>query len=164
MSSQPTDAPTRIVAVLSAVSVRRYVPGIVRYGRPNTSVWQLDPRHETEQMLAMFKEWEPAGMILEHMPGVTDALLDLDIPKVTVHYDFENRTDLGWVDVNDYQVGQQAAQFFTDKRLSHFAFFGAESQWSDQRHRGMRETLEKDGHKISSYIDRRPGHDRYNDY
>jgi LacI family transcriptional regulator len=112
----------------------------------------------------MFREWEPAGMILEHMPGTTDALLDLDIPKVTVHYDFEERSDLGWVDVNDYQVGEQAARFFTDKRLRHFGFFGLDSQWSDQRLRGMIETLLKDGHELSSFIDSRPGHDRYNDY
>lgn len=164
MSSHPTGPPTRIVAILSAVSVRRYVPGIVRYGRPNTSVWQLDPRHDTKRLLSMFKEWEPAGMILEHLPGVTDALLDLDLPKVTVHYDFDKRPELGWVDVNDHQVGQLAAQFFTDKRLQHFGFFGIDSQWSEQRLAGMRETLEVGGHELTTFIDRRPGHDRYNDY
>ncbi|MEP4076819.1 substrate-binding domain-containing protein [Haloferula sp.] len=164
MSLSPIGSPTRIVAVLSAVSVRRYVPGIVRYNRANTSVWQLDPRHDTKQLLSMLDEWKPAGMILEHMPGITDALVDLDIPKVTVHYDFDDRNDLGWVDVNDHQVGQLAANFFSDKRLRHFGFFGVESQWSDQRLKGFQDALSAAKLELSTFIDRRPGHDRYNDY
>ncbi|MEM1082685.1 MAG: substrate-binding domain-containing protein [Verrucomicrobiota bacterium] len=164
MSSRPDGSPTRIAAILSAVSVRRYVPGIVRYGRPNTSVWQLNPRHGRDHILSMFEEWKPAGVILEHMPGLTDPLLDIDLPKVTVHHDFTDRDNLGWVDVNDHEVGRTAAQFFIDTRLRHFGFFGVEYQWSEQREAGMREQLAAEGHEAHVYIDRRPGHDRYNDY
>lgn len=154
--------PSRIVTVLSAVSIRRYVPGIVRYGRPETSVWQLDLHTDIERVLALIREWRPAGLILEHIPGRTDPLLDLNLPKVCVHYDFQERDDLGWVDVNDHEVGANAANFFLSRKLRNFAFYGIHSQWSDQRLEGMRTAL--DSMNLAVRIDRRTAADRYSEY
>ena len=156
--------PTRLVAVLSAVSLRRYVPGIVRYARPDTSVWQLDLHADLDRARNLIREWEPSGLILEHVPGLSDPLLELGIPTVTVHYDFPDTSPHGWVDVNDREVGRSAAAFFTSKRLRHLAFYGLSTQWSEQRLAGFRESLATLGIEPHTLLAPDSGPHRYSEY
>ncbi|MEM9081848.1 MAG: substrate-binding domain-containing protein, partial [Verrucomicrobiota bacterium] len=155
----------KVVTVMSHVAVLRYVPGFILAKRPDIVVWQLNVYHEMELMLDKIREWEPDVLIIEYLPGITEELMELEIPKVVIQYDYEVGFQVCSIDVDDGQVGRLAGEFFLGKRLENFAYYGKAVQWSEQRLAGFGEVIGKSGGSVSTFIEpQEGGPSRYAEY
>ncbi|MDP0491447.1 MAG: substrate-binding domain-containing protein [Verrucomicrobiota bacterium JB023] len=144
----------------------RYVPGFILAKRSDLVVWQLNIYHDMADMLSLIEQWKPDAMVVEYLPGISEPLLETGIPTVAVQYDFAMDSKTSFVDVDDVAVGQLAAEFFLEKRLENFAFYGkAEAQFSEQRLQAFRETIKKNGFEVQVHEEEAAlGPRRYTEY
>lgn len=131
----------RIAVVQSAVNVRRLTPGLAPFAGAGNDFWIIDIYRPAEILLENLREWAPSAIITEWMPGLTEALVGLGAPVVVVP------SDLGpaaaqCVDVDDVEIGREAARHLRDRGYPNFAFVGrGDAHYARQRLEGFREVV-----------------------
>lgn len=123
----------RVALVLSAINVRRLLPGMRPFVELGRSYWVVDIYRPVEDLRRLLCEWQPAGIIVEWISPVTEALVELGFPTVVAPRDWP-RPGIASVDVDDSRIGRLVFEYFRGRGYSSFAFIGNQSPYSRQRH------------------------------
>ena len=145
---------------MSEVFVRRLSPSLAHFVRRQLDFRILSihrPRKELRQALESIR---PAALITEWLPEVTDFLLGLGYPTVVADTDSAHPGGFA-VDVDDWEVGRQAARYFLGAGHQHFGYLGNSLPYSEQRREGFAETLDEAGFAVFSRIEDEPVGKRY---
>lgn len=134
---------------------RRILRGIKAYAetKPEWILLPLDAQPVAAQRLASLN---PAGIIAHILsPAVDEHLRALHRPLVNVS---SVLADLAMprVGVNDEQVGHLAASHLLERGFTSFGFVGHRNHaYSVERERGFRTAIDRSGHTLACYYDRR---------
>jgi LacI family transcriptional regulator len=125
---------------MSEVFLRRLSPSLVPYVRRRQDFQILSIHRPIEMLCERLRAMEPSGLITEWLPEVTEQLLDLGIPTVVADTDLSY---LGVVslDVDDWAVGQEAANAFEQAGYKNHACLGNGTPYSEQRIEGFQTAL-----------------------
>jgi len=138
------DGPRRIALVLSPVNQRRLTTGLQRMVGPQLDFGAVDSGQPTAKVIEQVASMNPKGLIVEFHEELTEAMANLGMPTVTVLADMLIE-GVGCVNVDDWAVGQLAADYLWEKDLRHFAFYGFTSAHAPGRLMGFRERLRELG-------------------
>ena len=103
--------------------------------------------------LAALRNWHGDGaVVMINTPGEARLVADLRIPAVNVSGAVKH-AGVARVTVDNYAVGQQAAQHLLDCGFQRFAYYGVEGLlYSEQRGSGFAETIEAAGGTCSFFL------------
>ena len=104
-------AEQRIAVVMSEVFMRRLTPSLSGFSRRQMDYHFLNIHRPLEDLCSRLEEVQPAGLITEWLPEITDRLLGLGYPTVIADTDTEYPGAVS-LDVDDYAVGREAADYF----------------------------------------------------
>ncbi|MEX1049405.1 MAG: substrate-binding domain-containing protein [Akkermansiaceae bacterium] len=136
-SASSAAAPRRIAVVQSSVNVRRLTPGLAPFSGMGYDFWIIDLYRQPELLLASLREWRPAAIITEWLPGLGEALLELGCPVILVPSD-EAVDGVFSVDIDDEAVGRLAAEHLVARGYKNFAFVGrGDAHYAKQRLAGF---------------------------
>ncbi len=139
MRHSPSEHPRRIAVVQSPVNIRRLTPGLAPFAGIGYDFWIIDLYRRPDLLLNSLQQWQPAGIITEHLPGLTEKLLELGCPVVIVPSD-ESVEGVASVDVDDVAIGKLAAEHLIARGYRNFAFVGRrDAHYAHQRLEGFRE-------------------------
>ncbi|MGJ8641623.1 MAG: substrate-binding domain-containing protein [Opitutaceae bacterium] len=126
----------QIAIVMTEVFLRRLTPSLTRFVRRQQDFRILSIHRPVDELKSMLRELKPCGLIIEWLPDVTEALLDLGIPTVIADTDYvyPNVTS---VDVDDRAVGAAAAEAFQQAGFKSVACLGNGTPYSNQRIEGF---------------------------
>jgi LacI family transcriptional regulator len=149
----------RIVLVASDTFVRRLTPALAAFVPMRLDFRIVEIYRPPRELLARIRELNPAGIITESLPELTEVILKLHLPTVVVDSDLTHPGAVS-VDVDDHAVGAQAARFFQQGGYGNFACVHNATPYSEQRLEGFRAAL---GDGIASFhafrqIERRARH------
>lgn len=123
----------RIAVVQSPVNIRRLTPGLAPFAGMGYDFWIIDLYRDPDLLVANLIEWNPAAIITEWLPGLTDSLVALGCPVILVPSD-EPVTDVYRVDVDDVAIGKLAAEHLVARGYKKFAFVGlGDAHYARQR-------------------------------
>jgi LacI family transcriptional regulator len=125
---------------MSEVFLRRLTPALVPFVRRQQDFRILSIHRPVDELRALLLELNPSGLITEWLPQVTESLLELGLPTVIADTDFEYPGVVS-IDVDDWQVGAQAARAFARAGYRSFACLGNDTPYSEQRIEGFRTEL-----------------------
>jgi len=145
---------------MSEVFVRRLSPALSHFVRRQLDFRFLSIHRPLEELSAALRAIRPAGLITEWLPKITDSLLDLGYPTVIADWDHEVEGGVA-VDVDDWEVGREAARYFLGLGHKNFGFLGNSLPYSSQRGKGFSAVLEVEGHTVTSHIEGEPMGKRY---
>lgn len=127
----------RIAVVQSSVNVRRLTPGLAPFAGMGYDFWIIDLYRQPELLLASLREWQPAAIVTEWLPGLTEALVELGCPVVLVPSD-EPVAGVYCVDIDDVAIGRLAAEHLIARGYQNFAFVGrSDAHYAKQRLAGF---------------------------
>jgi LacI family transcriptional regulator len=131
-------APSRRIAVVqSSVNIRRLTPGLAPFAGTGIDFWVIDLYRRKDLLLANLREWQPSAIITEWLPGLTEALVELDCPVVLTPSD-QPVDGVFQVDVDDVAIGKLAAEHLLARGYRNFAFVGrADAHYVGQRRAGF---------------------------
>lgn len=153
----------RVAVVMSEVFLRRLTPVLKGFVRQNRDYWIIDIYRPLKELKATLRTWRPAGLITEWLPEITEELLSLKIPTIIADTDTVH-PQVGSIDVDDEQVGQQAGDYFLNQGHKHFAFFGNATPYSQQRYTGFCTFLGEAGFEPHFHQYQSPGTRNYMEY
>jgi len=130
----------QIAIVMSEVFLRRLTPSLIPFVRRQHDFRILSIHRPIEELRTLIKELNPSALITEWLPEITESLLDLKIPTVIADTDFQY-PGVTSIDVDDYQVGAEAARAFAQAGYQTFACLGNATPYSDQRITGFCQEL-----------------------
>lgn len=137
---QPHSA-KRIAVVQSPVNVRRFAPGLALFAGMGYDFWIIDLYRKPDLLLANLREWNPAAIITEWHPGLTERLVELGCPVVIVPTD-QPVEGVYNVDIDDVAIGRLAAEHLVSRGYRNFAFVGrAEAHYAKQRLAGFQSVV-----------------------
>ncbi len=136
----PTSDTQRIAVVLSAINVRRILPGLRSFVASGRDYWLVDIYRHPEDLCKLLKEWQPAALLTEWIAEITPGFLIPGLPTLMIT-DRHNTDDWWRLDVENETVGRMAADYFLRGRWSNIAFFGNETPYSEEREAGFKEAL-----------------------
>ncbi len=136
--------PRRIALVLSEVFIRRLTPSLAPFVRGKLEFRIIDMRRPIEEITILLEAMEPAALVTEWLPPITSTLLSLGYPTVVADTDevFPGATS---VDVDDKEVGREAASYFLRAGYRHFACVGNGTPYATQRMKSFSRTLRQEG-------------------
>lgn len=135
--SNPISA-RRIAVVQSAVNIRRFTPGLALFAGMGYDFWIIDLYRQPDLLLANLREWQPAAIITEWLPGLTEELVKLGCPVVMVPTD-QPIPEVFSVDIDDVAIGRLAAEHLISRGYRNFAFVGrGDAHYAVQRLEGFR--------------------------
>ncbi len=140
----------RILLVASDVFVRRLTPALSASVPMQIDYRIVDIHRKPRELVEHICQLEPAGIITESLPRLTDAILGLGLPTVVADSDVVYRKAVS-IDVDDVAVGVEAAQFFLAAGHRHLACVYGRSPYSLQRLEGFRREAEKHGAGFSAF-------------
>lgn len=141
----------RIAVVLSAINVRRILPGLRSFVAAGRDYWLVDIYRQPEDLRQLLAEWQPAALLTEWIEGLTVQFLPPKLPTLMIT-DRQN-TDQWWsLDVENNQVGRMAAEYFLRGGWSNIAFFGNETPYSKEREAGFKGALSGNNISYHRYI------------
>ena len=137
-----TSEPSRRIAVVqSSVNVRRVTPGLAPFAGMGFDFWIIDLYRQPELLLANLREWKPAAIVTEWLPGLTESLMELGCPVILVPSD-QTVPGLFCVDVDDISIGKLAAEHLVARGYQNFAFVGRrDAHYAKQRLEGFRSVV-----------------------
>ncbi len=150
----------RVAIVMSEVFVRRLAPSLSHFVRRQLDFRIVSIHRSPEELKSALDAIEPAGLITEWLPGITDFLLDLGYPTVLADSDEVIAGGVS-VDVDDWEVGRAAARYFLRGGHRHFGYLGNSLPYSDQRREGFTEVLKTEGCVIHTHTESEPPGKRY---
>jgi len=142
-------ADNRVALVLSDINAFRLIPGIHRMASRGRDYWMMDIHRPVQEVKALLQKWNPAGVIVEWLPEVTESILALNIPSIVTIGDPDHLT-VPAIDVDDRRVGELAAGHLLGLSLSEFAFVGEPTHYGKQREAAFRARLKADGYNCHS--------------
>ena len=151
---------SRIVVVTSDVFVRRLTPALASFVRDERQFRIIDIHRPIEELRHLICESRPAAVITESWPGITEMIINLGYPTVIACTDepFQNAVR---IDVDDWKVGEVAAQFFLDAGYRHFGCIYFQKPYALQRWEGFANHLARHGHRCEVFQHREPETRRY---
>lgn len=102
----------------------------------------VDIYRPLSELKTLLDGWQPRAVLTEWLPGITDEIITWGWPTVIAPADL-SMSGVGAVDVDDFAVGQSAAEHFLGNGLKHYAFLGAKTHYAEQRLAGFRSALKK---------------------
>ena len=152
----------QVAIVMTEVFLRRLTPSLIHFVKRQHDFRILSIHRPLDELKALLNELKPSAIITEWLPSITEGLLELEIPTVIAATDrtFPNAIS---VDVDDWQVGAEAARTFSQAGFQHFACLGNETPYSRQRIQGFKSELGKEA-QISVHLEESIGEARYSEY
>ena len=126
----------QVAIVMTEVFLRRLTPALIPFVRRQHDFRILSIRRPVDELKALLTELNPSALITEWLPEVTEELLKLGIPTVIAATD-DQYPGVTSIDVNDWQVGAEAARAFAQAGYQSFACLGNATHYSDQRIEGF---------------------------
>lgn len=122
---------------------RRVMSGILRFAAEHGG-WQFRDGPADGRLLAPLARWQPEGIIAHlfdrHLAG---GLARIDCPVVSTT-DTLSQSTVPLVDVDNREVGREAARYFTQRGFRNFGYYGSRSaRFSQEREAGFRSELKK---------------------
>ncbi len=151
----------QVAIVMTEVFLRRLTPALIPFVRRQHDFRILSIRRPVEELKALLTELNPSALITEWLPDVTEELLELDIPTVIAATD-DQYPGVTSIDVDDWQVGAEAARAFARAGYQSFACLGNATPYSDQRIEGFRNEL-GDSVKVSIHQEEAFNEARYSE-
>lgn len=130
----------RVAIVMTEVFLRRLTPALMPFVRRQQDFRILSIHRPVDELRGMLQALNPDGLITEWLPDVTEALLELGLPTVIADTDIQYPGAVS-VDVDDWQVGAEAARAFTQAGYRSFACLGNDTPYSAQRVDGFQREL-----------------------
>ncbi len=130
----------QVAIVMTEVFLRRLTPSLIPFVRRQHDFRILSIHRPIDELKALLTEFNPSALITEWLPDVTDQLLALNIPTVIADTDTLYPGVIS-IDVDDWQVGAEAARAFTHAGYNSFACLGNSTPYSHQRIQGFRNEL-----------------------
>ena len=130
----------QVAIVMTEVFLRRLTPSLIPFVRRQHDFRILSIHRPIDKLRELLTELNPSGLITEWLPEVTEALLELGLPTVIADTDFQY-PGVTSIDVDDWQVGAEAARAFSQAGYKSFACLGNSTPYSDQRIEGFRHEL-----------------------
>jgi LacI family transcriptional regulator len=131
----------QIAIVMTEVFLRRLTPALKPFVRHQQDFRIVSIRRPVDELLDLLRHLQPSGLITEWLPGVTEAMLKLDLPTVIADTDFSYPGVVS-IDVDDYAVGAAAAEAFQQAGFRSFACLGNGTPYSGQRIDGFLQTVD----------------------
>lgn len=125
---------------MTEVFLRRLTPSLIPFVRRQHDFRILSIHRPINELRALLAELNPSGLITEWLPEVTEALLELGLPTVIAGTDFQY-PGVTSIDVDDWQVGAEAARAFAHAGYRNFACLGNLTPYSEQRIEGFEREL-----------------------
>lgn len=165
MPSKPSlksgrDPVVRIAIVMSDVFVRRLSPGLSHFVRRNFDFRILSIHRPREELVSLLEGFEPAGLITEWLPEVTEFLLGLGLPTVIADTDTVYPGCVS-LDVDDEEVGRDAARSFRLAGFRHVACVFNDLPYAMQRIEGFERELGSLGLEVHRFREPEPEGRRY---
>ncbi|MEM1295505.1 MAG: substrate-binding domain-containing protein [Verrucomicrobiota bacterium] len=147
-------SPNQRVAVLLSQDLgycRRVLSGVLRFAGERRDWHFRDGPPDTELLPALAK-WRPHGIIVHlHDRHLAGGLARIGCPVVSTT-DTLTAFDLPLVDVDNSEVGRDAARYFLQRGFRNFAYFGSQTaRFSQNREQGFQEVLAEAGHVVHSH-------------
>jgi LacI family transcriptional regulator len=130
----------RIAVVLSAINVRRILPGLRSFVAAGRDYWLVDIYRQPADLRQLLEDWQPAALLTEWIPELTPEFLIADLPTLVIT-DRQKSAKYWSLDVENHEVGRMAADYFLRGRWSNIAFFGNETPYSKEREAGFKAAL-----------------------
>ncbi len=152
----------QVAIVMTEVFLRRLTPSLIPFVRRQHDFRILSIHRPIDELRSLLKELKPRAIITEWLPNITENLLELGIPTIIAATDnqYPNATS---IDVDDYQVGAEAARAFAQAGYQSFACLGNNTPYSDQRIQGFKKELGKQAN-IAIHQEESFSEARYNEY
>ena len=144
--------PNRIALILSALNVRRLIPGLQHFVKTGRNYWLIDIYRPNEEIGNLIEQWNPTGIITEWIPQKTEMILKLNYPTVLITSKV-SRPHTAQIDIDNHSIGQQAANHFIRLGLKNFAYYGNKTPYSEERETGFKEFLPKEDIFISQFYE-----------
>jgi len=132
----------RILLVASDVFIRRFTPALSAFVPEGLDFRILDINRPLPELRKLIRKNQPAAIITEWLPKVTDAIRKLGFPTVIGDID-EVFPGAVSIDVDDRGVGQTAARFFVEAGYRHYGCVYLKLPYARQRYAGFQEELAK---------------------
>ena len=132
---------------MTEVFLRRLTPSLIPFVGRQHDFRILSIHRPVDELKALLTKLNPGALITESQPDVTEILLELNIPTVIVSTDTQY-PGVTSIDVDDWQVGAEAARAFAQAGYNSFACLGNSTPYSEQRTEGFCQELAKDA-KVS---------------
>ena len=145
----------RVAIVMSEEFVRRLSPSLSHFVRRQLDFRILSIRRSRSELRNALKEMDPIGLVTEWLPGITDFLIGLGYPTVIADSDAPFATG-AVVDVDDWEVGREAARYFLRSGHKRFGFLGNLFPYSEQRRAGFFEIIEEEGYSVNCFVEEEP--------
>lgn len=126
----------RVALILGGGTLARLTGGLVPLVGPGRDFGAIDIGEEPGRILERLREWQPVGVIMEFREELTELVAGLGYPTVVVMADMLLE-GMGSVNVDDYRVGELAAEYLWGKGLRSFGFYGLESLHAPERRTGF---------------------------
>lgn len=150
----------RVAIVMSEVFMRRLSPALSHFVRREFDFRIFSIHRPKLELLGTLKELNPAGLITEWLPDITESLVGLGIPTVIADTD-ELYPGCMSIDVDDWEVGREAARYFLKEGYQSCAFLGNGEPYSNQRREGFCEVINAAGLSFAEYCLTDPPGKRY---
>ncbi|PTY04035.1 AraC family transcriptional regulator [Verrucomicrobia bacterium LW23] len=142
----------RIAVITSDVFVRRLTPALSSLVHANREFRVIDLQRPEKELLALIRRLEPAAIITEWLPHVTDQILSLGYPTVIADSDdiFPGATVS--LDVDDTSIGAVAADFYLGAGYRHLACVHLPLPYGRQRLAGFRARLAREALTCADFL------------
>lgn len=135
----------QVAIVMTEVFLRRLTPSLIPYVRRQHDFRIVSIHRPIDELRALLAELSPSALITEWLPNVTEALLELNLPTVIADTDIQY-PGVTSIDVDDWQVGAEAARAFAQAGYRNFACLGNATPYSEQRMEGFKRELGNEVH------------------
>lgn len=125
---------------MTEVFLRRLTPSLIPFVQRQHDFRILSIHRPIDELRELLTELNPSGLITEWLPEVTEALLELGLPTVIADTDFQY-PGVTSIDVDDWQVGAEAARALLQAGYRSFACLGNSTPYSEQRIEGFQREL-----------------------
>lgn len=130
----------QVAIVMTEVFLRRLTPSLIPFVRRQHDFRILSIHRPIKELRALLTELKPCALITEWLPDVTEALLELGLPTVIADTDIQY-PGVTSIDVDDWQVGAEAARAFLQAGYRSVACLGNSTPYSEQRIEGFEREL-----------------------
>ena len=130
----------QVAIVMTEVFLRRLTPSLIPFVRRQHDFRILSIHRPINELCKLLSDLKPSALITEWLPEVTEALLELKIPTVIADTDY-TYPGVTSIDVDDWQVGAEAARAFRHAGYRNVACLGNSTPYSKQRIEGFQGEL-----------------------
>ncbi len=145
---------------MTEVFLRRLTPSLMPFVRRQHDFRIVSIHRPIQELRELIRSLQPDGLITEWLPEVTEVLLDLALPTVIADTD-DSYLGVASIDVDDWEVGAEAARAFHQAGYRSFACLGNETPYSLQRIDGFCRVV---GKKVPVHNESSFGEARYSEH